>query len=80
MSTVKEMTGEKYPFGYKSPTDMGVSKVSEGIVNENVCIAGSIKEINRRMKVYKKEVKWGRLNDLVIPRMEKIIAKLDKYL
>lgn len=76
-STVKEMTKKRNPFGYKSPTDMGVSKVKDGIINELVCQNAAIKEIKRRMKVYKKEVEAGRLNEIVNLRMKKIVGKLN---
>lgn len=77
-STVKEMTGKLNPFGYKSPTDMGVSKVSIGIINDAVCRRAARKEIKRRMRIYKKEVKKGRLQSIVIRRMKNITNRLNK--
>jgi len=75
-SIVREMTKKRNPFGYKSPTDMGVSKIKDGITDDSVCKNAAIKEIKRRMKIYKKEVATGRLNSVVLTRMKKIIKRI----
>ena len=60
---VKKITKKKFPYGYKSPTDMGVNMAKLGITNNKICRIASIKEIKRRYKYYKKEYKKGRRSE-----------------
>jgi len=61
---------------YKSPTEMGVSKVKDGIVNEEVVREASKQEIVRRYFRYKKENILGITGKDVVDRMEKLMQKL----
>jgi len=68
----KKITNKKFPYGYKSPTDMGVNMAKLGIINEKVCRAAAIKEIKRRKRFYKKFKK----SEPIIKRMEEILRQL----
>lgn len=72
----KLITKQRFPFGYKSPTDMGIGNTKFAIINENVCKAAAIKEIHRRMKYYVKEFKSGRTSIKTIERMKEIMKKI----
>ena len=72
----KKITKEKFPFRYKSPTDMGINMAKIGIIDDKICRNASIKEINRRYNFYKKEFKKGRESKSTIKRMEQILEKL----
>ncbi len=76
MDIAKIITKKKFPFGYKSPTDMGIGNTKAGIINDNICRKAAIKEINRRMKFYTKEYKSGRESKATIERMEEIMNKI----
>jgi uncharacterized protein (UPF0371 family) len=73
---IRKITKQKFPFGYKSPTDMGVNMAKTGIVNEEICKKAAIKEINRRYKFYKHEFKKGRESELTVKRMEEILNQI----
>ena len=72
----KRITKEKFPFGYKSPTDMGINMAKKGLIDDKICRNSAIKEIKRRYDFYKKEFKKGRESKLTIKRMEEIMKKL----
>jgi uncharacterized protein (UPF0371 family) len=72
----KKMTKKKFPFGYKSPTDMGVNLAKKGVIDDKICRDAAIKEIKRRYKAYKKEFEKGRESRLTIKRMEEIMKKI----
>ncbi|NPE26808.1 DUF1846 family protein [Methanococcoides sp. SA1] len=46
--------GQRFPFGYKSPTDMGVSMAKVGIVDDEVCRRAGVAEIRKRLAWHKK--------------------------
>jgi uncharacterized protein (UPF0371 family) len=71
----QKITKKKTPFGYKSPTDMGMNMIKEGITNDLVCSKAAIKEIKRREKRYKKEYKKGRETKKTLKRMKEILEK-----
>ncbi|MFH1451772.1 MAG: DUF1846 domain-containing protein [archaeon] len=73
---LKAITKQNFPFGYKSPTDMGISNIKSGIIDDELCRKASIKEIKRRYKFYKKELKKGRETIKTIKRMEEILKKI----
>lgn len=75
---MKKLAKEKYPFGYTSPTAMGIGVTSRGITNEVVCFHAAIKEIRRRYRHYKKEWKAGREHSATIRRMEQLMKTLKK--
>jgi uncharacterized protein (UPF0371 family) len=66
----------KGKFPYKSPTDMGVNMAKKGIIDDEVCRKAAIKEIKRRMKVYKEEFKKGEESYQTIKRMKEIMKKI----
>ena len=70
------ITKQKFPFGYKSPTDMGINMAKSGIINDEVCQRAAIREIYRRQKFYRKQYKRGKENIKTVKRMDEIINKL----
>jgi len=72
----KKITHKKFPYGYKSPTDMGINMAKKGIIDDKICRDSAIKEIKRRYNSYKKEFKKGRESKLTIKRMEQIMKNL----
>lgn len=70
------VAGKKINSKFKSPTDMGVNKAKEGIINDNICKRAAIKEIKRRYKIYKKEFEAGRESEKTVKRMKKILKKI----
>lgn len=76
INLMKRITGEDNPFGYKSPTDMGVNKAAAGIVDEKVCIEASKQEIIRRYFRYLREKVEGIETQETIDQMEKIMKKV----
>ena len=77
VSLMGEITGEKEPFGYKSPTDMGVNAAATGIINEDVCKEASKQEIIRRYFRYYREKVEGIENQETLDQIEKIMKKVD---
>lgn len=75
----KKITKEKFPYGYHSPTDMGVNMIKIGIINDKICRKASIKEIKKRAKVYQKEFKKGLVSKGVIERMSKILERVSHF-
>ncbi len=71
----KKITKEKFPYGYKSPTDMGVNMAKLGIIDDKICRKTAIKEIKRRKKFYKK-IKEP---ETTMKRMEEIIDKIKTH-
>jgi len=61
---------------YKSPTDMGVNKVKEGIIDDEVVRWASKQEVIRRNFRHKKEFFLGIVGRDVLDRIEKIMQKL----
>jgi len=55
ISLMGKITGEKDPFGYKSPTDMGANMAKEGIVDDKTCREAAKQEIIRRYFRYYRE-------------------------
>ncbi|MEK6916102.1 MAG: DUF1846 domain-containing protein [Nanoarchaeota archaeon] len=76
---IKKITHKKYPFDYKSPTDMGINTAGQCIIDEDVCIKASIKEINRRNIFYKNQYKIGKETKDTVIRMNEIIKCLDSW-
>lgn len=62
---------------YSSPTEMGVNKVKEGIISEEIVQEASKQEIIRRYFRYKKEYQLGLINKDVLDRINKIMNSLD---
>ncbi|MEA3329322.1 MAG: DUF1846 family protein [Nanoarchaeota archaeon] len=62
---------------YKSPTEMGVSKAKEGIINDVLVEEAAKQEIIRRCFRYKKENVLGITGKKVVDRAEKLMQKLN---
>ena len=62
---------------YKSPTDMGVNRTKEGIIEDKIIQESSKQEIIRRYFRYKKEYLLGIVDKKVIDNIEKIMQKLN---
>jgi len=75
---MRAIDGKLYPFGYRSPTDMGVNMMSAGIVSDVVCRRAAAKEIRGRVKEYAREAKLGRLDESVVERAKGILGKCGK--
>jgi len=72
---LKEITGEKFPFGYKSPTDMGVNMAAFGIINDKLCREASRQEIIRRYFRYLREKIEGKETQKTMDRIIEIMQK-----
>ncbi len=73
---LKKFKQENNPMkNYYSPTDMGVNKVSEGIIDEGIIRKAALKEIRRRYKTYLKEYEKGFEKKKTIKRMKEIMKK-----
>lgn len=75
ISIMERITGEKDPFGYKSPTDMGVNTAAVGIVDDEACRESAKQEIIRRYFRYQKEKKQGIETQGTLDRMAEIMEK-----
>ncbi len=74
---IERMVGEDDPMvKVRSPTDMGVSMVKEGIVDDNVVREASKQEIVRRYFVYQREFVEGCTLHDTLARMDKIMARV----
>jgi len=62
---------------YNSPTDMGVNKISSGIIDDEIVREASKQEIIRRYFRHKKENFLGIVDKTVLERMEKLMQKLN---
>ena len=62
---------------YKSPTDMGVNKAKQGIIDDEIIQKASKQEIIRRYFRYKKEYFLGIVNKEVLDRIEKIMQRVE---
>ncbi len=72
---LKEITGEEHPFGYKSPTDMGINMAYEGIINDKICQQAAKQEIIRRYFRYHKERVEGKETSETTDRIDGIMRK-----
>jgi uncharacterized protein (UPF0371 family) len=62
---------------YKSPTDMGVSRAKDGIIDDDVICNAAKQEVIRRYFRHKKEFLLGIVEKPVLDRMEKLMQGLD---
>ncbi len=74
---MRKITGEKDPFGYKSPTDMGVNAAKEGIIDDEICREAAKQEIIRRYFRYYREKIEGIETQTTLNQIEKIMKKVD---
>lgn len=72
LEIARKVSGEKWPFGYKSPTDMGVNMIKAGIVDDKACRRAGVREVKRRAK------RAFRINSksLESKRLRKILKKI----
>jgi uncharacterized protein (UPF0371 family) len=77
ISIMKEITGEESPFGYKSPTDMGVNAAASGIIDDEACREAARQEIIRRYFRYYKEKIEGIETQDTLDQMAMIMNKVD---
>ena len=77
MKIAKITTGEEHPFGYYSPTDMGINMAKFGIVNDSICKEAAINEINRRYLLYLKEYEKGRVSANTLKRIKEVMKKVN---
>jgi len=74
---IERMVGKDDPMGnVRSPTDMGVNMVKEGIVDDAVVREAGKQEIVRRCFGYKREFVEGYTLHDTLARMDKIMAKV----
>lgn len=62
---------------YKSPTDMGVSRAKDGIINDNAVSEAAKQEVIRRYFRHKKEKILGIVDKDVLDRIEKLMQRLN---
>jgi len=75
INIMKRITGEQEPFGYKSPTDMGVNMAAQGIVDDEVCRQAAKQEIVYRYFKYNREKLEGNEKQATIDYIKKIMKK-----
>jgi len=74
-SILHKITGEKYPFGYRSPTDMGMNMIKAGITDDLICQKASKEEIIRRHFRYRREKIEGKETQETVERMDEVMKK-----
>ena len=73
---MQKITKEKNPFGYKSPTDMGVNMAKVGIIDDKMCREAAKQEIIRRYFRYLREKIEGIETQETLDRMEEIMKEV----
>ncbi|MFH0868082.1 MAG: DUF1846 domain-containing protein [Candidatus Woesearchaeota archaeon] len=76
INLMKKITGEENPFGYKSPTDMGVNTAAIGIIDDKACREAAKQEIIRRYFRYLREKVEGIETQETLDRIEEIMKKI----
>ncbi len=74
---MQKITQEQDPFGYKSPTDMGVNAAKTGIIDDNICREAAKQEIIRRGLRYKREKIEGIETQDTLDIMQNLLKKVD---
>jgi len=72
---LEKVSGEAIPFGYQSPTDMGVNVAATGIIDDIICSDASKQEIIRRYFRYAREKIEGVETAETINQINKIMEK-----
>lgn len=72
----RKITGKKFPYGYKSPTDMGVNMAGKAITDDLACRQAAVAEIKRRYKEYEREYRQKRQPKSTLIRMRQIMKKI----
>ncbi len=73
---MESITGEKQPFDYRSPTDMGVNMAAQGIIDDGICREAAVQEIIRRYFRYSKEKVEGVETQQTLDQVEMIMNKV----
>jgi len=73
---MQKITKEKEPFGYRSPTDMGVNTAKEGIIDDKICREAAKQEIIRRYFRYYREKIEGIETQETIDRIKEIMKEV----
>ncbi|MFC1691587.1 DUF1846 domain-containing protein [Nanoarchaeota archaeon] len=76
INIMKKITGEEDPFGYKSPTDMGVNAAATGIIDDSICQEAAKQEVIRRYFRYLREKIEGIETQDTLDHMEMIMKKI----
>jgi len=70
---LRKVLGKRFPFGYRSVTDMGVNMMKVGIVDDEVCRRAGGAEVRRRLR---KALEVDR-DSLESVRLREIVGKLE---
>jgi uncharacterized protein (UPF0371 family) len=74
---MRAVTDEEHPFGYRSPTDMGVNAAKTGITDDEVCQKAARQEIIRRYFRYYREKIEGIETQATLDQMDMIMKKVE---
>lgn len=72
---LKKITGVQNPFGYRSPTDMGINMLAEGIVEDAVCQQAAKDEIIRRFFRHLVEKLEGKETQRTVDQISMVMQK-----
>lgn len=67
----------KKQFIYKSPTEMGINKIKDAIINQKICEKAAITEIKNRYNQFKIDYNNRKEKYSTLKRMKQIIKKLN---
>jgi len=73
---LNKLPAKNYMHNYKSPTDMGINKIKDGIIDLDKVHSAAIKEIKRRSQKYLRRYKQGIETKETIERMNNILKKI----
>jgi uncharacterized protein (UPF0371 family) len=77
LKLIKKMIPKNnYMSNYRSPTDMGINRIKEGIINDRILCQAAKKEIIFYLFRYRNEYRKGLLDIEVLERMEKTLNSL----
>ena len=72
----KIMNKRNFMVTYRSPTDMGINRIKDGIINDDLVIKAAKKEIIFYLFRYRQEYQKGLVDENVLLKMEQILEKL----
>lgn len=75
LNTIFERIFGKSP--YKSPTDMGVNMIAEGIIDEKVCAEAARQEIIRRLYTALCEQRRGHMGEEEVAKLKLIMQRME---
>ncbi|MBU0732166.1 DUF1846 domain-containing protein [Patescibacteria group bacterium] len=74
---IKQMIPQNnFMSSYNSPTDMGVNRISVGIIDDKVCQEAAKKEIIFFLFRYRGEFERGLVDEIVLKRMDNLLKRL----